>query len=129
MARIRDTYEPNIWGEGNVKEITFDNGSKGTVRDTYVPNIWGEGNQKELKMDNGDKYIIRNTYVPNIWGEGNEQEIVKVDSGYKSSIPYSSKPVTVKTKILSVLELAAILIGLPVFTYVVLPWLFITFLD
>lgn len=48
-----------------------------TIKDTFVPNIYGDGNEKEIKMDNGDTYIIRNTFVPNIYGEGYEQEIVK----------------------------------------------------
>lgn len=55
------------------------------IRDTYVPNVWGEGNEKEVTLDNGDKYVVRNTYVPNIWGEGNEQEIEKVSSSGSSS--------------------------------------------
>ncbi len=50
------------------------------IKDTFVPNIYGDGNEKEIKMDNGDTYIIRNTFVPNIYGEGYEQEIVKDNS-------------------------------------------------
>ena len=51
-----------------------------TIKDTYIPNVWGEGNVKEVIFDNGDTYHIKNTYIPNVWGEGTTQEIVKVNS-------------------------------------------------
>ena len=47
------------------------------IRNTFRPNIPGGGYEKEI-TDNGEKYIIRNTFTPNIPGGGYEQEIVKV---------------------------------------------------
>lgn len=94
------------------------------IKDTYIPNIWGEGNQKEIHCDNGDIYRIRNTYVPNIWGEGYQQEIVKTGSSYKNDIPVNVKPVTSTKKFLSVLGLIAIFIGMPLMIYVIIPNIF-----
>ena len=48
------------------------------IRNTFRPNIPGGGYEKEITLDNGEKYIIRNTFTPNIPGSGYEQEIVKV---------------------------------------------------
>lgn len=48
------------------------------IRNTFRPNIPGDGYEKEITLDNGEKYIIRNTFRPNIPGDGYEQEIVKV---------------------------------------------------
>lgn len=61
------------------------------IRNTYTPNVWGGGNEKEITLDNGDIYRIRNTYIPNVWGEGNEQEIVKVSSSNSHYIPHSNR--------------------------------------
>ena len=54
------------------------------IRNTFRPNIPGGGYEKEI-TDNGEKYIIRNTFTPNIPGGGYEQEIVKVDNTYKKT--------------------------------------------
>lgn len=53
------------------------------IRNTFRPNIPGGGYEKEVTLDNGEKYIIRNTFTPNIPGGGYEQEIVKVDNTNK----------------------------------------------
>ena len=55
------------------------------IRNTMAPNMYGEGNVKEVTLDNGEKYIIRNTMAPNMYGDGNEQEIIKADDYYNSS--------------------------------------------
>lgn len=54
-----------------------------TIRDTHRRNVWGEGNEKEVTFDNGDKYIIKNSHRRNVWGDGYEQEIVKTTSSTK----------------------------------------------
>lgn len=50
-----------------------------TIRDTYIPNMYDGGNVKEIKFDNGDTYHISNTYIPNMYGTGYVQKIEKVD--------------------------------------------------
>ena len=50
-----------------------------TIRDTYIPNMYGGGNVKEIKFDNGDTYHISNTYIPNMYGTGYVQKIEKVE--------------------------------------------------
>lgn len=55
------------------------------IRNTFRPNIPGGGYEKEITLDNGEKYIIRNTFTPNIPGDGYEQEIVKINDSYTSN--------------------------------------------
>ena len=56
------------------------------IRNSMAPNMYGKGQEKILTLDNGDEYIIRNSMAPNMYGDGNEQEIVKKNSSTDASL-------------------------------------------
>ena len=49
----------------------------GRLKNTFVPNLYGDGYQQEYIDDNGDVYRIKNTFVPNLYGDGYQKEIIK----------------------------------------------------
>ena len=57
----------------------------GRIKTTTTPDIFGEGNEKEVTIGN-NKYRIKTTTTPDIFGEGNEKELVPVGSTNKSQI-------------------------------------------
>ena len=49
------------------------------IENTFVPNIHGDGFVKKVTTDSGEEYLIQNTFVPNIHGDGFVQEVKKVE--------------------------------------------------
>ena len=62
----------------------------GKLRNTFVPNLYGDGYQQEYIDDNGDVYRIKNTFVPNLYGDGYQKEIIK-EGNIHDSAPLTEK--------------------------------------
>lgn len=58
------------------------------IKNSMVPNIYGDGNEKILTTDDGEEYRISNSAIPNIYGTGQEINAKKVKSN-KSNEPKS----------------------------------------
>ena len=74
------------------------------IKNSVIPNIYGDGNEKILTTDNGEEYRISNSAIPNIYGDGQEINVKKVKSN-KSNEPKSLSMIIVNL-ILVVIGLA-----------------------
>ena len=59
------------------------------IQNSPYKNLFGEGNQKEFTTDDGKTYVIKNSPYKNLFGEGNQQIIEeKKDTSWIWELPF-----------------------------------------
>lgn len=79
------------------------------IRNSSQDNLYGEGKEKIITLDNGEEYVIRNSAMPNLYGDGREQIIEK--RGTQAPLKYNKTLVGI-SGIMLLLSALCFIIGL-----------------